>query len=419
MRIFNDENVEQLNKLVKDFKVEIGTVFKDDKRNFVITDREYRYRKLKPDKKGRVYTSQQKWYKYHCNRCSYSDGWIEESNLLQCKQGCPCCSTPVKKVVLGINSIYDTDRYLISDYGLDEEFSKTHTIGTGKKGKIICKDCGSIKFLTPRTIKYYRSIGCSCGDGFSYPEKFMFNILKQINIDFTTQLSKSTFKWCNKYKYDFYIPSINTIIETHGEQHYSKHRGCFKRTLEQEIENDKYKKQLALNNGICKYITIDCRESNTEFIKQSIMNCELNELFDLSNIDWLKAEEHAINSNLIKEVCNYWNNKKEWESTTDLAREFGLAKNTIIKYLKQGNKQEWCKYNPKKEMKINGTNNLKSTYKKINILKNNINFGEFESIAYASRKSKELFGVYLGESGIHDVLSGKTQQYKGFTFNYI
>ncbi len=59
-----------------------------------------------------------------------------------------------------------------------------------------------------------------CGDGISYGEKFVYSMLCELNIDFITQLSHITFSWCEKYKYDFYIPSINTIVEVHGRQHY-------------------------------------------------------------------------------------------------------------------------------------------------------------------------------------------------------
>lgn len=49
-----------LGKRTNEFKIDIGTIFKDDKRDMIITDREYR-----KDKNGR----NRKWYKYTCNKC--------------------------------------------------------------------------------------------------------------------------------------------------------------------------------------------------------------------------------------------------------------------------------------------------------------------------------------------------------------
>jgi len=56
------------------------------------------------------------------------------------------------------------------------------------------------------------------------------------------------------------------------------------RAVEEEIENDRIKKELDINNGIKEenYIVIDCRCSDVDFIN----NNKLNSLFDLSKIDW-------------------------------------------------------------------------------------------------------------------------------------
>ena len=62
-------------------------------------------------------------------------------------------------------------------------------------------------------------------DGISYAEKFMINVLKQLKLDFKKQLSCSTFKWCKKYRYDFYFRYKNEyyIIETHGNNIMKSH----------------------------------------------------------------------------------------------------------------------------------------------------------------------------------------------------
>lgn len=325
-------------EITQGFKIEVGEQISDKKRDLTILSREY-----KRDKGGKEW----KWYKYKCNRCGWNNGWVTEYSLLV-GTGCSCCCAQPKTAVLGINTIWDTDRWMCG-LGMSEEDAKKYTKSSARKIEIECACCGRKKMVSISNICSDKSIGCICGLGFSYNEKIMYSVMIQLGLEFQTQLSRSTFEWCGKYKYDFYIPSINTIIETHGEQHYKiKSRG---RSLKEEQSNDKHKKQLAKDNGITKYIVIDCRYSDVIYIKENILKSELSELFNLSNIDWGKCEEFAIKKSLVKEVCEYWNKKEEFQSVIHLVKEFHLSKTTIIRYLKRGTSLKWCNYDPKEEMK--------------------------------------------------------------------
>ena len=346
------------------------------------------------------------------NKCGYE--WkITPSNLLQGK-GCPVCSGKIAK--LGINTIWDTDRWMI-DLGVSEEDAKKYSKGSEEKITIVCPDCGKEKKMMIYKIYNYKSIGCSCGDGKSYPEKFIFNLLEQLDVDFETEYKP---KWIDNKRYDFYVKSNNCIVETHGEQHYKQtsRKGKRVRTLQEEQKNDRYKKETALSNGIKYYIELDCRESNLEWIKNSILNSELNKLFNLSTIDWQQCAEFA-NKNIVKEVCNYWNNKKEDETTTNLSELFKVNKNTIINYLKRGNKLGWCDYDSKEETVRASSKSGKNNSKKVEIFKNNQSLGIFPSCTELSRQSEELFGVRLLISSISAVCKGERKQYKGFIFKYI
>lgn len=389
------------------FKVEIGTLFKDDKRDLVITDREY----IK-SKRGQY----KKYYKYKCNKCGFDCGehykngeynnsfFIEEHHLLS-GNGCACCCNPPQIVVSHINSIKAKTPWMC-DLGVSEKDAKRYTPQSHKKIEVTCPDCGNKKEVKFEHIYKCKSIGCTCNIG-EYPEKFMYYILKNLNIDFKTEYSP---KWVNRRFYDFYIPNYNMIIETHGKQHYEQSvRG---RTLQEEQENDKLKRELALENGIKHYIVIDCRYSDMDFIKNNILNSKLNELFDLSQVDWLKCEEFALKFNLVKEVCEYWNQKEYWETTGTIADKFGLNRTSIINYLKRGAKLEWCDYDPKEEMR----KSWKS--KSVEIFKDGVSLGVFESIAELSRQSQEKFKVSLTKTRISAVCLGKQKVYKGFTFIY-
>jgi transposase len=243
-------------------------------------------------------------------------------------------------------------------------------------------------------------------------------MLQQLKIKFLYQLTKRTFEWCDKYKYDFFIPSQNCIIETHGLQHYEEsNRG---RILKVEQENDKLKKQLALQNGIKEkdYVVIDCRESELNWIKNSIKSSNLNNLFNLSLIDWDKCGEFALN-NLIKEVCVYWNNKTESETTRSLSDIFNISKKTVKEYLKKGTKMGWCEYDPKEEMQKSGAKTGKTKGIPVEVFnKEGVSLGIFNSCADLERQSKEKFGVKMMRSNISAVCCGYQKSHRGFTFKH-
>ena len=239
-----------LNKRTNDFKIAIGTHIQSNNKDLIITKQEYR-----KNNKG----ANKKYYKFTCNKCGWTEGWINESNLIN-GNGCACCSNQI--VVEGINDIPTTDPWMTKYFqgGYDE--AKLYTHGSEHRIYPICPDCGTIKNTTTRIANIYNKHSCichKCSDGISYPEKFMYSVLQQLNIDFQTQLTKTTFKWCKgegyDYKYDFYIPSLNCIIETHGIQHYKEIKKWYRGIT--ESENDVLKEQLAKQNGIKNYIPID------------------------------------------------------------------------------------------------------------------------------------------------------------------
>ena len=402
-----------LNKITKSFKIKIGDEIKDNKRDIVITDREYRETKHANGK----YVINDKWYKYRCNKCGWDEGWIVEGALLKQKQGCSCCSN--RTVVKNINSIWTTNRWMC-DLGLSVEDAKTHTKCSNDKVFVICPNCNKKKEIRISDIYKHKSIFCSCGGrGVSYPEKFMMNVLDQLNIEYIFQLTKNTFDWCGNKKYDFYIPLTKSVLETHGMQHYKwTGRG---RTLEEEQENDRIKYELALQNGIKEeeYVVIDCRYSDKEYIKNNILKSKLNKLFDLSKVDWEKCEEFAL-CNLVKSVCDYWNGKKDWETTTDLGKIFRVDRTTIIDYLKKGTELGWCNYNTKEEIEKNGKRSGSTNGKVVAMydLDGNFIMKESSAVKLKERCLKEL-NIDLDTGNISKVCLGKRKAHQKHIFKYI
>ena len=269
---------------------------------------------------------------------------------------------------------------------------------------------------------FKRGIPCICNDGISYPEKFMYSVLKQLNIEFEFQ---KTFEWSKDVisdnpklngtkRYDFYLHELNTIIETHGRQHFKKsfeYTGIRAKTLEEEQENDRIKKSLALENEIKeeKYIVIDCKCSEMKFIKSNILKSKLNNIFDLSQIDWLKCHEFACSS-LVTLTCDLWN---EGKKITEICEALKLTKPTIIKYLKQGKELLICNYDAKEEIRKSGKkqseNNKKSV---IQFSKSGEYICEFESIKQAEKE------LEINNANITSVCKGNRSNAGGFIWMY-
>ena len=300
-----------------------------------------------------------------------------------------------------MKNIYGEDALDIywSDKNTIDPFEIEHG-SSGKKVWIKCPICGNEKLITPNVF-IYKGLSCpKCGDGISYPEKFMFSFLKQLNVNFITQLNKTTLKWCrNEYydfKYDFFVSSKEKyIIETHGRQHYEEHgfSAFGGRTLKEEQTNDKNKKELALKNGIKveNYIVIDCRESEIEWIKNSIINSRIADIYNISNIDWLECQKYAISS-LVVDSCNLWKLNK---SALEISKLLHICQSTVSRYLKKGTELGWCDYNGIEESKKHHIR----MYRKVYCLELNKRFNSLiEAGKYVNRSTSSISSCCIGRT---------------------
>ena len=152
-----------------------------------------------------------------------------------------------------------------------------------------------------------------------------------------------------------------------------------------------------------------------EYIKNSILNSELNKIFDLSKIDWLKCEEFAL-CNLVKSVCDYWNDKKDWETTADLEKIFKVGRTTIMDYLNKGRGLGWCNYNGKEELEK--ARRRKEKVVAMYDLDGNFIIKENSVVKLKERCLKEL-NINLDKRSISKVCLGKLKTHKGYIFKYI
>ena len=195
-----------------------------------------------------------------------------------------------------------------------------------------CLDCGMVskKQTLLRHIVNGNSSCKYCSDGISIPNKFMTNTLKQLSIEFTTELNKSDFNWCGYFRYDFYLPKYNMIIEMNGGQHYEE---CTltKRSLFEEQMNDLFKYKCAKNH-VDNYIVIDCRYSTLEWMKENIIK-ELSSYLNLNNVNWELAWEESQRSIVVTCLELY----KEGWSIDNISKKINISNSTIYRWIRDMN----------------------------------------------------------------------------------
>ena len=297
---------------------------------------------------NQIRINSRKAYTYECCIDGYI-GNITESNLIR-NQGCSKCSKKSAGLTYSRSkgNIYkEKPEDVLCKYIKNEDLLKTKNFTMKDKVLMICPSCKREQYNIIGNV-YYNKFCCEfCSDGKSYPEKLFSNILTQLSIAFETQklfewsrnVKSSNTKLCGNKYYDFYIPEIKTIIELHGMQHYEE-VSFSRKSLEEEKENDILKKEIAINE-VEKYVIIDCRYSNLDYIKKSIENSILNKLLDLSIIDWEYCERNALSS-LVKSSCDLWNSGIH--SCVEIGKILNIGKTTVRNYLLKGTKLGLCEY---------------------------------------------------------------------------
>lgn len=327
--------------------------------------------------------------------------------------GCPVCSN--KKTIRGINDIYTTHKWMCN-YIVNESDWYKYSYRSSKKVLMRCLDCFTNKNYTISNLYKYKKVNCNCGDGISYPNKFMFYTLKALGVDFETEYSP---EWAIdeegvRRRYDFYVPSKNLIIEMDGGWHYIDNSITGETSDSLKIV-DHNKDLMATTNGV-KITRINCEVSECEYIKNTLLHSDLIYMFDFTNIKWNDINKQCT-KNIVKKVCDEWSNVR---STLILSNMFCLSRVTIIRYLKNGAKIGWCTYNAKEEnLRALRTKNVKG--KKVEIFDNGVSLGVFNSCAELERNSISLCGEKLLSTGVAACAAGnpRYKTYKGYVFKYV
>lgn len=329
-------------------------------------------------------------------QCIRNHVWSEKPTVIADGSGCPYCSN--QRVWVGFNDMWTT-RPDVAKLLTDPNDGYQYTSGSNQRVNFTCPDCGCISNKNIVSVST-RGMCCQmCSDGVSYPNKFIRQVLKQCNINFIPEYSPD---WIKPMKYDCYFQYSGQeyIVEMDGAFHYMD-RPSINKTAKQSQEIDGFKTSEAIKHGI-QMVRIECIDSDMSYIKHQILSSSLNDIIDLSNVDWDLCDAKAQKS-LVKECCELYvtgvHNLKE------IAEKVFIHDATVRRYLRVGEKFGWCDYS-----------NLQ--LKPVIVLDQHNNIlHSFESVASCNRNMRQIYNTTFKSAFISNACKSH-KPYKGFNFRF-
>lgn len=312
--------------------------------------------------RGYVNSSTNATFRHNMSDGTYHDFVMTPNSMISSKYNCPCCSG--YQVYKGYND-FNTKRPELAQYLVNYQDGYKYTEWSSEELEWKCPSCGNIM---KKKISYISKYGVTCprcDDGYSYPNKFIYNSLLQIEnqLDFLDREYRPD--WCKyKYKdkncygiYDIYFEKNNKkfVIEMdgglgHGNRSYTNS----KTNRDELIFRDKEKDRLASEHNI-KVIRIDCNyETNDryQFILNNILKSELSNILDLSKVNFNQSNTQSQQSLFIKAV-ELWN---LGENISQIKSELHIHESTVTSYLKSALKYNMCDYSVKESRRRSYSN---------------------------------------------------------------
>lgn len=183
-----------------------------------------------------VYTNSQTKVIITCKQ--HGDFYMKPNNHLRGK-GCRFCKIDKLKLL----NTYSNSEFIEKAKAVHGDryiYDKTKYIDCFTPVTITCKIHGDWEEIPYRHLGHKYCPRCHISVG----EDVISQILEKHNIKFITQYKIPGNNY--RFRYDFYLPDYNLLIEFHGEQHFKmvKHFGGEKR-YQERIKNDIFKKELA------------------------------------------------------------------------------------------------------------------------------------------------------------------------------
>lgn len=281
---------------------------------------------------GEKTRSRSRYITYICSVCGY-EGQMRNDHWRK-GVGCPVCNG--KRVQHGYNDVATLRFDLVKYFARCEDAEKI-TPYSHKDVLLRCPDCG-LEFYKKMNSLSRRGFHCPiCTDGFSYPSRFVAATFRVLHSEFN---SEKVFGWAKQYRYDFYLPKHQLLVEVQGLQHYQQ--TGFSKVFKNVVLRDAEKAKLAIQHGF-NFIVIDGRQSTFEFMKKS---CEesLSAYFDLASVNWSLIRE-LCEVRIGKQILDAW--KSGNRSTVKIAETLRISPSTALLYLKRYADAGLCDYTTK------------------------------------------------------------------------
>lgn len=282
---------------------------------------------------------------FQCLECDEHKFYSTPDNLLNKTKQCPICASLIggekhRKSITNKENLFSTIHPEYIKYLVDESLADKYSYGSHRKAEWKCPDCNNSYTQSFKEVSARGIICPYCSKWKSYPNNFMKNILNQLNIDYISEYSP---EWIKPKRFDFYIPKLSVIIEMDGAFHFIE-RQKSDLTLNEVKSIDNYKESIAIENGI-KVIRIDCNyyglSNRQSYISENILNSELSQLLNLSNVNFDEANIYALTPSF-KRVCEFWDNGNH--DLNDIALQLDVDYSTVLRCLKYGEEIGICQY---------------------------------------------------------------------------
>lgn len=329
--------------------------------------------------------------------------------------GCPYCAGRI--IVNGVNDMVTVAPWMV-EYLVNKEDAYKYRATSTSYTDFKCIYCGHIKNYQIQNV-YYHGFCCPvCSCGISYPNRIGHSLLSFLPVDnYITEYSP---EWIGNRRYDNYFEYKGNkyILEMDGGFHYTDNN-LSGQSYKEIKEIDETKDILAIKHGII-VIRIDCSKANIIDISNNILNSELSNVFDLSNIDWNEVDKKAT-SNLLKEICDYYENISI--DTVEIAKKFNIGVSTVYTYIKKGVSLGFCTYNKEKVEQLRREKISKYASNKytepVDVYLNNQKIYTFENIFICE---KQLNLIYPNKNfkrrDIRRCCLGKGKKHRGLIFVY-
>lgn len=198
--------------------------------------------------------------------------------------------------------------------------AKKYVSGSHYKNNLRCVNCKSEKQMKICNFTR-RGFACSkCSSGISFPERFTSSLLDEIGFEYETQKRFEGKNW----RFDFYIPHLELVIEVHGAQHF----GNGWTTKDEVVVNDNNKRKFIKFELGLNYAAIDISVSEPYYAWSMLEQSDYLKPY-MQNVDYDTVVERCNDSVLNKNHNNIIRDYERGVRLSELSRKYEIDRGTV------------------------------------------------------------------------------------------